>query len=164
MSSSSTFPPAHTYSANLQTMSTLQVLARAVPFQSRLTPLFSRTTVVSRSFSTTHNMSTSNKEWLVIIADKPNSLQKRLAVRPIHLEKINPRVEVGQVVLGGAMLGEQPAVDAKPDMKGSVMIFKAETEEEVRNLVENDDYTKGDVWDVEKIQIIPFRSAFRTAM
>lgn len=62
------------------------------------------------------------------------------------------------------MLGEQPAVDATPDMKGSVMIFKAETEEEVRSLVENDDYTKGDVWDVEKIQIIPFRSAFRTAM
>lgn len=109
-------------------------------------------------------MATSDKEWLVIVPDKPNSLQKRLAVRPLHLEKIQPLVEVGQVVFGGATLGEQPSIEGTPDMKGSVMLFKADTEEEVRNLIKNDDYTKGDVWDIEKLQVIPFRSAIRTAL
>lgn len=109
-------------------------------------------------------MSTSNKEWLVIVPDKPDALQKRLAARPKHLEKIQPRVEGGQVVLGGALLREHPSVDGAPDMYGSAMVIKAETEQEVRSLIENDDYTKAGAWDVEKAQIIPFKSAFRTAM
>lgn len=109
-------------------------------------------------------MSVSTKEWLAIIPDKPNSLQKRLAARPLHLEKVQPRVKVGEVVLGGATLDEQPPVDGTPSMNGSVMIFKAETEKEVRTLIENDEYTKNDVWDIENMKIIPFRSAIRTAL
>lgn len=62
------------------------------------------------------------------------------------------------------MLGEQPSGDGTPDMKGSVMLYKADTEAEVMSIVEKDDYVKGDVWDLEKIQIMPFRSAIRTAL
>lgn len=123
-----------------------------------------QTSRLIRTFSTTPAMSTPTKEWLVIIPDKPNSLQKRLAARPLHLEKIKPRIETGEVVFGGATLDEQPAVDATPGMNGSVMLMKADTEQEIRALVEGDEYTKNDVWDVEKLQIIPFRCAIRTAL
>lgn len=109
-------------------------------------------------------MSTPTKEWLVIAPDKPDSLQKRLAARAKHLERAQPRVQAGNLVLGGAMLGSHPTGDGTPDMKGSVLLYKAESEEEVRNLIENDDYVKGDVWDLEKLQIIPFRSVFRTGL
>lgn len=142
----------------------LAVSSRRLLSQSSIRKDINQTSRIIRTFSTTPNMSTSNKEWLAIIPDKPDSLQKRLAARPLHLEKVQPRVKVGQVVLGGATLDEQPTVDGTPAMNGSVMIFKADTEEEVRTLIENDEYTKNDVWDIEKMKIMPFRSAIRTAL
>lgn len=109
-------------------------------------------------------MSTSQFEWLVQVPDKPNALAKRLAVRPKHLEDIKPRVAAGQVVFGGATLSDQPSVDGTPDMTGSVMLIKADTKEEIIQLLRNDQYYKGGAWDVDKAIITPFRCAIRTAM
>lgn len=142
----------------------LAISSRRLLSQSSVKKEIIQTRRTIQRFSTTPNMSTSNREWLAIIPDKPNSLQKRLAARPLHLKEVQPRVEVGEVVLGGATLDEQPSVDGTPTMNGSVIIYKAETEQEVRNLIENDQYTKNDVWDLEKMKIIPFRSAIRTAL
>lgn len=142
----------------------LSLNSQRLLFRAPLKQNLSQTSRLIRTFSTTHTMSTSNKEWLVIIPDKPNSLQKRLAARPLHLEKIKPRIESGEVVFGGATLDEQPAVDGTPGMNGSVMLMKANTEQEIRAVVEADEYAKNDVWDLEKLQIIPFRCAIRTAL
>jgi len=109
-------------------------------------------------------MSTSQFEWLVQVPDKPNALQNRLKARPFHLENLKPRIDAGQVVFGGAMLSEQPAVDGTPDMIGSVMLIKANTREEIMDLLKNDEYTKQGAWDVEKASITPFKCAVRTAM
>ncbi|KAK5074241.1 hypothetical protein LTR64_006614 [Lithohypha guttulata] len=109
-------------------------------------------------------MSAPNKEWLVQIPDKPNALQNRLHARPAHLKNLTPRIEAGQVVFGGAMLSKQPVEGESPDMVGSVMLVKAESEEEVKELLKNDEYTKQGAWDVENAKIIPFRCAVRTAM
>lgn len=142
----------------------LATSSRRVLSRSSIRKELNPSSLIIRTFSITSSMSTFHKEWLAIIPDKPNSLQKRLAARPLHLEKVAPRVEVGQVVFGGATLDEQPAVDGTPAMNGSVMLFKADTEEEVRSLIENDDYAKADVWDVANAKIMPFRSAIRTAL
>ena len=104
------------------------------------------------------------KEYLVMIPDHANSLQKRLAVRPKHLEKLKPHIESGDVVFGGATLSAHPKDGEQPDMTGSCMLIKAESEEAVREWVKSDEYSKGEVWDFEKMQIIPFRCAVRTAM
>jgi uncharacterized protein len=104
------------------------------------------------------------KEYLVMIPDHPNSLQKRLAVRPKHLEKLKPHLESGDVVFGGATLSTHPKDGEQPDMTGSCMLIKAESEEAVREWVKGDEYSKGEVWDFEKMQITPFRCAVRTAM
>lgn len=109
-------------------------------------------------------MSTSQFEWLCQIPDKPNALQKRLKARPAHLENLNPRIQAGQVVFGGAMLSEQPAVDGTPDMVGSVMLIKASSRDEVVELLKNDEYTKQGAWDIEKATITPFKCAVRTAL
>lgn len=58
----------------------------------------------------------------------------------------------------GAMLDQHPKPDDSVSFKGSVMIYVAESKEEVEELVKNDIYTKSDVWDLEKAQIIPVRS------
>lgn len=49
-------------------------------------------------------------------------------------------------------------------MMGSAMIFVAESEEEVKERLKGDVYTKEGVWDVENAQIWPFRCAIRSGL
>lgn len=103
-------------------------------------------------------------EWLVHIPDHPNALEKRLAVRPLHLKNLTPNVESGKVVMGGATLSEQPKEGESPKFTGSFVLMKAESEEEVRSFLEGDEYTKGGAWDVKNAKIWPFKCAIRTAL
>lgn len=119
--------------------------------------------LITRTFSTSRIMS-AQREWLVTIPDHPNALDKRMAARPAHLNNLKPRIDAGQVVFGGAMLAKQPAEGESPQMVGSVMLVKADSEEEVRKLLEGDEYTKGGAWDVAKATIQPFKCAVRTAL
>lgn len=46
----------------------------------------------------------------------------------------------------------------KPDdakIKGSMVVYTAENEEEVRGIIEKDVYATSGVWDLEKVQIWP---------
>jgi hypothetical protein len=51
-----------------------------------------------------------------------------------------------------------------PKMKGSAMLIGANTREEVVERLKKDVYVQEGVWDVEKVEIIPFRSALRKAL
>jgi hypothetical protein len=51
-----------------------------------------------------------------------------------------------------------------PQMKGSAMLIGAKTREEVVERLKKDAYVTGEVWDFEKLQIIPFKSALRKAL
>lgn len=108
--------------------------------------------------------SVSSKEWIVHVPDFPGALDKRLAARPQHLSGLMPKVDSGVVVFGGATLSKHPAEGESPDMTGSFMLFKAETEAEVREALENDPYTKGGAWDLKNAKIYPFKCAVRTPM
>lgn len=123
-----------------------------------------KTLLFKRSLTTTSRMSSSQKEWLVQIPDKPNALQKRLAARSDHLKNVTPKVDAGQVSFGGATLSKHPAEGETPDMTGSVMLVKAETKEEVIELLKSDVYTKQGAWDVDNATITAFRTAIRTAL
>ncbi|KEF56441.1 uncharacterized protein A1O9_08022 [Exophiala aquamarina CBS 119918] len=103
-------------------------------------------------------------EWLVHIPDLPGALDKRLAVRPEHLSNLKPSIDAGKVVFGGALLSKQPAEGEAPDMVGSFMMIKAESEEKVREWIEKDAYTRGGAWDAKNAKVYPFRCAVRTAM
>ena len=46
-----------------------------------------------------------------------------------------------------------------PKFKGSIMLAQCDTKEEVLKVVEEDIYTKSGVWDLEKMQIYPVRTA-----
>lgn len=106
-------------------------------------------------------------EYLVQVPDYPNSLHKRLAVRPIHLQGLKPHIDSGTLTFGGATLSEEfsPGEGKEtPDMTGSVMLIKAENVEKVKEWMRNDPYCKEGVWDMDKVKIWPFRCAIRTAM
>jgi uncharacterized protein YciI len=134
------------------------------------------------------------QEWLVIIPDHKGALDKRVAARPKHLEGLksdrddmwlwggtfHPSCKLLYIsnlafvmpckhVLTystGAML-EEPIKEGDsgpPKMKGSAMLIGAKTKEEVIERVKKDVYVNEGVWDVDSIQIIPFRSAIRKAL
>lgn len=59
---------------------------------------------------------------------------------------------------------EEPIAEGStgpPKMKGSVMLLAAKTKEEVVERLKRDVYVEGGVWDWEKVQIMPFKSALR---
>jgi hypothetical protein len=68
--------------------------------------------------------------------------------------------------LAGAML-EEPVKEGDagpPKMKGSAMLIGAKTKEEVVERLKKDVYVEHGVWDLSKVQIIPFKSALRKAL
>ncbi|KKK22557.1 hypothetical protein ARAM_005077 [Aspergillus rambellii] len=62
------------------------------------------------------------------------------------------------------MFDSHPVEGETPSFKGSALICIAETEEEVKEVIWGDVYTRTGVWDVDAAQIIPFKSAVRVAV
>ncbi|KAH6639388.1 hypothetical protein C7974DRAFT_410362 [Boeremia exigua] len=105
------------------------------------------------------------QEWLVIIPDHAGALHKRIAVRPDHLGGLKKDDE-SFWLWGGAMLDEpiKEGDAGPPKMNGSAMLIGAKTKEDVIKRIEADVYVEGGVWDLSKVQIIPFKSALRKAL
>ncbi|KAF2771240.1 hypothetical protein EJ03DRAFT_325689 [Teratosphaeria nubilosa] len=106
----------------------------------------------------------SKQEWLVILPDKPGMLSERMKVRPQHLEGVKPLAKSKFWVLGGATLDEPIKEGEGPKINGSVMLGQADTKEEILEQLRKDVYMQNGVWDESKIQIMPFRSAVRSAL
>ncbi|ELQ42864.1 hypothetical protein OOU_Y34scaffold00192g50 [Pyricularia oryzae Y34] len=87
-------------------------------------------------------------EWLVVIPDLPGVLDKRFIVRPQFI---------------GALLDEVPKDDdpASLKMSGSTLVAVASSREEIMEVLKADPYAKEGVWDLDKVQMWPFKCAFR---
>ncbi|KAK6433841.1 hypothetical protein LTR95_009979 [Oleoguttula sp. CCFEE 5521] len=88
-------------------------------------------------------------EWMVILKDKPNSLAKRMEVRPEHLKNVLEQEKAGFWLLGGASLDEPVQEGQGPKINGSVMLALSETREEVIEKLKQDVYWTKGVWDVD---------------
>ncbi|OGM47382.1 hypothetical protein ABOM_003805 [Aspergillus bombycis] len=131
-----------------------------------LNPVLTALLLFSHSLPVYHSIAIMTQyqyEFLVSIPDRPGVLPVRMSLRPRHLAKLGPRVEAGQVVFGGAMLSREPAKGEGPNVTGSVMLVKANSEDEVRQIILDDAYA-ADVWDLGKVTITPFKCAVRTAI
>ncbi|KAF2707070.1 hypothetical protein K504DRAFT_49565 [Pleomassaria siparia CBS 279.74] len=150
------------------------------PLRSFTTPLLRQSTPLTRVFLPPQSQQRSAMattagpihEWLVIAPDFEGALEKRLSVRPKHMEGIKADPEafwlwgVCVCVTTGAML-EEPVKEgdtSPPKMKGSALLVAAQTKEEVVERLQKDAYFKNEVWDWAKVQIIPFKSALRKAL
>ncbi|KAI5200258.1 hypothetical protein E4T39_05798 [Aureobasidium subglaciale] len=125
-------------------------------------------------------------EWMVILPDNTGALDKRMAVRhrfmehsqseftyetsPLterrrqHLSNLKPDADSGFWILGGAMLEDVPKEGSPLKISGSVMMALASSKEEVLEKIKKDIYAGEGVWDMDKIQIFPFKSAIRSAL
>ena len=69
-----------------------------------------------------------------------DALNRRMAVRPKHLEGVKKLKESGNFIIGGALL------DDANKMIGSTMILQFETEAEFYAYLKNEPYVLGVVW------------------
>ncbi|QJW89212.1 hypothetical protein HNV11_07300 [Spirosoma taeanense] len=81
----------------------------------------------------------------------PDALDRRMAVRPNHLDYVRDLKAKGQFLLGGALL------DSEGRMIGSMLILDLDTEDQLTEYLQTDPYIVQGVWD--RIDAKPFRKA-----
>jgi uncharacterized protein YciI len=78
--------------------------------------------------------------YAIVAEDAPDSLPKRIAARPAHLERMQALVSEGRVVLAGPF----PAIDAADPgpagMRGSLIVAEFESLEAATAWIEADPY------------------------
>jgi uncharacterized protein len=77
--------------------------------------------------------------------------ERRLKVRPEHLEKVEILRKSGEFLFGGAIL------DDKGQMIGSMIVYEFPDRKALDEWLKEEPYIYGKVW--EKINIVPFRLA-----
>jgi uncharacterized protein YciI len=92
-------------------------------------------------------------QYLVTAYDYTDTeaLQRRMNVRPHHLDGARDLRASGNYVLGGAILNEEGK------MIGSVMIMQFETEEALEAWKQSEPYITQKIW--ESVDVKPFRVA-----
>ena len=80
-----------------------------------------------------------------------DALDRRMKVRPEHLEKIALVKKTGHYLCGGAILNESGT------MIGSMILYEVADRNELDRILENEPYIYNKIW--EKIEIRPFRMA-----
>lgn len=92
-------------------------------------------------------------QYLVTAYDHTDTdaLQRRMNVRPHHLDGAKELKENGNYILGGAILNDAG------NMIGSVMIVQFETEEELAVWQQNEPYITQNIW--ESFDVKPFKVA-----
>ena len=94
--------------------------------------------------------------WYFIHAtDHADSLERRLAARPRHLERVQKLVDAGRVLVAGPL----PAIDS-PDpgpagFTGSVLIIEFDSLEQARAWADADPYVEAGVY--ADVQVSPFK-------
>ncbi|KAK1225272.1 hypothetical protein PQX77_011791 [Marasmius sp. AFHP31] len=89
------------------------------------------------------------------------TFEKRMSVRPKHIELLKANIANGSIRVAAAMLSPESMHAAQEDRKfiGSTLIFEAESIEEVREKLKADPYWDNNVWDKEKMVITPIAAA-----
>ena len=85
--------------------------------------------------------------FALIAYDRPNSIARRLEIRPEHLKFLDALGD--QLVLAG------PFLDDKGDMVGSIVVVEAETLDAARETFGRDPFMQGNLFD--SVTIKPWR-------
>ena len=94
--------------------------------------------------------------FVITCTDSENSLEKRLAVRPQHIERLEKLDAEGRLIVAGAM-PKDPA-DPKAGFHGSTIIVDFDSREDLDAWLAEEPFLKEGVY--EKIDIKPFNKAF----
>ncbi|OBT93181.1 hypothetical protein VE01_09242 [Pseudogymnoascus verrucosus] len=101
-------------------------------------------------------------EWLVLLADKPGVLERRLQIRPVHSKNFVRLHESGFVSWAGPVFEEHVIEGTRPFI-GSIMVVNAPSREIVKETLQKDIFVKEGIWDWDHVRIFPFRTILRQA-
>lgn len=90
-------------------------------------------------------------QFAVIARDNPDSLEKRMANRPVHLEGIKALKAAGQLLDAGAMLGEDGG------MIGSIVTYEVPDRAALDAILRAEIFVSAGVWG--DLEIVAFRRA-----
>ncbi|MEP6683181.1 MAG: YciI family protein [Parafilimonas sp.] len=92
-------------------------------------------------------------QFLILAEDykDENALNRRLAIRETHLQRMREEKKAGRFIIGGAKLND------RKNMYGSMLILDLENENAVWKWLHVDPYFTAKVW--EEIHIYPFKIA-----
>ncbi len=93
--------------------------------------------------------------YALISQDKSASLDKRLAVRPAHVERLQALKNAGRLILAGP----HPAIDSEEPgeagFTGSLVVAEFDSLEDARQWADSDPYVSAGVY--ENITVKPFK-------
>ncbi|WP_417499018.1 YciI family protein [Methylophaga sp.] len=93
--------------------------------------------------------------YAIISEDNPDSLSKRLAARPAHLERLQVLQNQGRLVLAGP----HPAVDTEAPgeagFSGSLVVAEFDSLEQAQSWAAKDPYVDADVY--ANVTVKPFK-------
>lgn len=96
--------------------------------------------------------------YVIFAQDKPNSLEKRLSVRPQHLARLQQLQEEGRLLTAGP----NPAIDdenpGEAGFTGSTVIAQFNSLEEAKQWASQDPYVEADVYG--DVIVKPFKKVF----
>ncbi len=85
--------------------------------------------------------------FALVALDRPNSVERRMAIRPEHLKHLDALGE--QLVLAGPFLND------KEEGVGSIVIIEADTLEEAHEMFNRDPFVRENLFD--QVTIKPWR-------
>ncbi|MCK5001952.1 MAG: YciI family protein [Gammaproteobacteria bacterium] len=96
--------------------------------------------------------------YAIIAQDVDNSLEKRLAARPAHLERLDALLNQGRLILAGP----HPAIDSEDPgeagFSGSLVVAEFNDLEAAQSWANDDPYMHAGVYD--KVTVKPFKKVF----
>ena len=84
-------------------------------------------------------------------ATDEKALERRMSVRPAHLDNARKLKANGNFIIGGAMLNDEGK------MIGSTMVLQFETKQQLQEWLDTEPYITGKVW--EKMDLKSFKVA-----
>ncbi|KAJ2793438.1 hypothetical protein H4R20_006540 [Coemansia guatemalensis] len=95
--------------------------------------------------------------FLVLIDDHTDAdaLSRRMSIRQAHLAEATRRRQAGILVSGGALLDSHE----RRTMVGSSLIIRAESEQQVLELLRADPYAVAGAWNLDTARIYPYVEA-----
>ncbi len=96
--------------------------------------------------------------YAIIAKDVANSLEKRLAARPAHLERLNVLLDEGRLILAGP----HPAIDTEDPgeagFSGSLIVAEFNSQEDAQAWAAADPYQHAGVY--ASVSVKPFKKVF----
>lgn len=92
--------------------------------------------------------------FLVQVPDKPGMLDKRMSLRPAHLDALEKKTAGNNfIICGGGVADKHPGAGETPQVTGSTLIVQTDDREAIVEKLRGDVYAKEGVWDLEGVKI-----------